>query len=73
MVSELAKRKIKAETVAGLADGGYWSSPGYGMQQMGAYKGSSHVIVTVLLLGQPEAKAKTVADALLRKAVARVQ
>jgi len=73
MVSELAKRKIKAEVVKGIGDGGYWSSPGYGMQQMGAYRGSSHVIVTVLLMGQPEAKAKGVADTLLRKAVARVQ
>ncbi len=71
-VEELKKRNIKAEVVPGLGDGAYASSPGYGMQQLGAYKGSSHVIVTVLLLGAPEAKSKAATQALMRKALARV-
>jgi hypothetical protein len=72
MVSELKKRKIGADVVAGFGDGAYASSPGYGMQQLGVYKGASHVIVTVLLMGAPEAKSKAVAQAVMRKALARV-
>ena len=72
MVSELKKRNIKAEVVAGIGDGSYASAPGYGMQQSGAYKGSSHVIVTVLMAGTPEAKAKTTAQTLLKKAPTKV-
>lgn len=71
-VSELKKRKINAEVMPGFGDSAYASSPGYGMQQLGAYKGSHQVIVTVLLFGAPEAKSKTVAQTLMRKALARV-
>jgi hypothetical protein len=42
------------------------------MQQLGVYKGSNQVIVTVLLMGSPEAKSKTVAQAVMRKALVRV-
>lgn len=72
-VAELNKRKIAAEAVTGFGEGAYASSPGYGMQQLGVYKGSSHVIVTVLLVGANEAKSKAVAQSVMRKALARVQ
>jgi hypothetical protein len=72
MVAELQKRKIAAKTVAGLGDGAYTSSPGYGMQQAGVYKGSKHAIVTVMMMGAPEAKSKEAADKLIRKALARL-
>ena len=52
-VAELKKNKIAAETVAGIGDSAYAASPGYGMQQLGVYKGASHVIVTVFLVGAP--------------------
>lgn len=71
-VGALKKSKINAEAVAGLGDSAYASSPGYGMQQLGVYKGSSHVIATVLILGSPEAKAKAAAQAVMRKALARL-
>ncbi len=71
-VAELKKRKIDAEVTPGFGDSAYASSPGYGMQQLGVYKGSSHVIVTVLLLGSPDAKSKAVGQAIMRKALARI-
>lgn len=71
-VAELKKRKIAGQVVAGFGDGAYTSSPGYGMQQLGVYKGSSHVVVTVLLMGAPETKSKSVAEAVMRKALVRV-
>lgn len=72
-VVELQKRRIQASVVAGLGEGAYAASPGYGMQQLGAYKGSKHVVVTVMLLGAPEAKAKSVAQAVMTKALARMK
>lgn len=71
-VAELKKRNIAGQVVSGFGDSGYASSPGYGMQQLGAFKGSSHVIVTVLLMGAPEAKSKKVAETVMTKALVRV-
>jgi hypothetical protein len=71
-VAELKKQKITGQVVSGFGDSAYTSSPGYGMQQLGVYKGSSHVIVTVLLMGAPEAKSKAVAEAVMRKALVRL-
>jgi hypothetical protein len=72
VVAELNKRKIKAQIAPNIGDGAYSSSPGYGMQQVGAFKGSKHVIVTVLLFGAPEAKAKAAVENLARKAVGKL-
>ncbi|MBA3975339.1 MAG: hypothetical protein C0504_14125 [Candidatus Solibacter sp.] len=71
-VAELNKRKLAASVVPGLGDSAYAASPGYGMQQLGAYKGSKHVVVTVLLMGAPEAKAKAAAAAVMKKALERL-
>jgi len=42
------------------------------MQQLGAYKGSRHVVVTVFIMGTPEAKAKTIAEKVMRKTLTRL-
>lgn len=72
MVAELKAHKVSAEVTTGFGDSAYASSPGYGMQQLAVYKGSHHVIVTVLMLGAPDAKSKTVAQAVMRKVLARL-
>lgn len=72
-VAELNKRGMKAEEATGIGDSAYRSSPGYGMQQMGAYKGAKHVVVTALLAGASEAKTKAAVEAVMKKALARVQ
>ena len=71
-VAELKKRKMNGAVVVGIGDGAYTSSPGYGMQQLGAYKGSKHVVVTVFIMGAPEAKAKAAAEKVMKKALARL-
>jgi hypothetical protein len=71
-VAELKKRNIKAEVVPGFGESAYAASPGYGMQQLGVYKGTSQVIVTVMFFGKPEAKAREVGQAIMRKALPRV-
>ncbi len=71
-VAMLQKTKINASVVTGIGDGAYAASPGYGMQQLGAYKGSNHVVVTVLIMGTPEAKTKAIAEKVMRKALTRL-
>lgn len=71
-VAELKKQKISGQVVSGFGDSAYTSTPGFGMQQIGVYKGSSHVIVTVLLMGAPDAKSKKAAELVMNKALARV-
>ena len=71
-VAELNKRKMSGAVAAGIGDSAYFSSPGYGMQQLGAYKGSRHVVVTVFIMGTPEAKAKAIAEKVMRKALTRL-
>lgn len=71
-VAELKKRNTRAQVVSGFGDSAYTVSAGFGMQQLGVFKGSSHVIVTVLLMGAPDAKSKAVAEAAMRKALVRV-
>jgi hypothetical protein len=71
-VAELKKRKIAAEVAPGFGESAYSSSPGYGMSQLGAYKGARQVIVTAMLFGAPEAKNKAVVEKVMRKALARV-
>jgi hypothetical protein len=72
VVAEMKKRKIATEIVPGLGDGAYSSDPGYGMRLLGVYKGSKHAIVTVMLPGVPAAKAKAIAEQVMRKALARL-
>jgi hypothetical protein len=71
-VAELKKRGIQAELVPGFGESAYATRPGPGMQQLGVYKGSSHVIVTAMMFGKPDAKAKAVCQAIMRKALPRV-
>jgi hypothetical protein len=72
MVAELKKRNMNAEVTPGFGDSAYASSPGFGMQQLGVYKGSNHVIVTLLVMGAPESKSKAIAQAVMRKALTRM-
>lgn len=71
-VTEFKKHKMPAEVVTGIGDGGYATSPGLGMQQLGVYKGSNHVIVTLLVMGAPEAKVKAMNQALMKKALSKL-
>jgi hypothetical protein len=55
-----------------LGDGAYASSPGYGMQQLGAYKGGTQITVTAMIMGAPEAKVKAIIEEVMRKALGRL-
>ncbi len=67
LVEEMKKRRIPAEPLPGAALGeGAWRALG----QAGAYKGSNHLIVTIM--GLPQAQAQAAAEQALRKAFTRL-
>ncbi len=67
LVEEMKKRQIPAEPLPGPALGdGAWRALG----QAGAYKGSNHLIVTIM--GLPQAQAQAAAEQALRKAFTRL-
>jgi hypothetical protein len=66
------KRKIETTEAPGLGDRSFFSSPGYGMVQLNTFKGSTYLIVTLLIPGTPEAAGRTVAEKAMRKALSKL-
>jgi hypothetical protein len=72
IVQELKKRKIDATEAPGIGDRSFFTSPGYGMIQLNTFKGSTYLIVTLLIPGTPEAAERTVAEKAMRKALSKL-
>ena len=72
IIAELKKGNIPVTEAKGLGDRAFFASPGYGMTQLNAFKGPNYIIVTLLIPGAPEAKQKTIAEALMNKALSKL-
>jgi hypothetical protein len=72
IMAELKKMNIPATEAKGIGDRAFFASPGYGMTQLNAFKGPNYIIVTLLIPGAPEAKQKTIAEALMQKALSKL-
>lgn len=72
IIAELKKRNIPATEAKGIGERAFFASPGYGMTQLNAFKGPNYIIVTLLIPGAPEAKQKTIAEALMQKALSKL-
>lgn len=68
----LEKQRIAISPSAALGDGSFFSSPGYGMVQLNAFKGSSYAIITMLVPGAAEAPQKAAAEKLMRLVLQRI-
>lgn len=71
VIAGLKKSNIATSDATGVGDRSFFASPGYGSVQLNTFKGANYVIVTVLVPGMPEAKAKAIATAVMQKAIAR--
>jgi hypothetical protein len=72
IIAELKKGNIPVTEAKGIGDRAFFASPGYGMTQLNAFKGPNYIIVTLLIPGAPEAKQKTIAEALMNKALSKL-
>jgi hypothetical protein len=72
MVSEFKKHGVKAEEVKGVGDRAILTLPGFGMVQLNLFKGPTYVILTMMVPGVTEEKAKLLAQKLAEKALSRL-
>jgi hypothetical protein len=72
MMSELKKRNIPVSDAPGVGDRSFFASPGYGMLQLNTFKGSTYLLITMLVPGATEAAQKTAAEKLMREALTKI-
>lgn len=72
IMAELKKMKIAVTETPGLGDRAFYSSPGYGMVQLNAFKGNQYLIITLLVPGLSEAAQKAAAAKLMRTVLQRL-
>jgi hypothetical protein len=70
--AELQRNKIAVSDGPKIAAGSFFSSPGYGMTQFNAFKGSKYVIITMLIPGANDAAQKAAAEKLMKKALTKI-
>jgi hypothetical protein len=70
--AELQRNKIAVSDGPKIGDGSFFSSPGYGMTQFNAFKGSKYVIITMLIPGANDAAQKAAAEKLMKKALTKI-
>ena len=71
-MAALKKMNMPVTEAKGIGDRAFFASPGYGMTQLNAYKGSNYIIITLLIPGAPEAKQKAVAEKLMQLALSKL-
>lgn len=72
VMAELQKMKIAVAETKGVGDRAFFSSPGYGMTQLNAFKGKNYIIVTLMIPGTAEAKQKEIASKLMQIALSKL-
>jgi hypothetical protein len=72
IIAELKKRNIPVSNAPGIGDRSFFTSPGYGMNQLNTFKGSNYLIITLLIPGAGEEKQKAIAEKVMRKALAKL-
>jgi hypothetical protein len=65
--AEFARLKMNPVDLPGVGDVSFFTSPGYGMTQLHAIKGSRYVLFTLLVPGLTEPAQKVAAEKLMRK------
>jgi hypothetical protein len=71
--AQFAKMKMPPTDVPGLGDAAYFTSPGYEMVQLHAFKAGKYILITFMDPARKEAAARPLAVKLMRTAVARIK
>ena len=67
----LKKQNIPVTETSGVGDRAFFADPGYGMVQLNAFKGNQYVILTMTMNRADEAKKKSIAAELMKKALSK--
>jgi hypothetical protein len=73
MIAESQKYKIKTSEASGFGAGAFFGVGDYGVVQLNAFKGSTHIIVQLMVMTLSEAKAKDALGKLMTIALPRVK
>jgi hypothetical protein len=73
IVAESQANKIKTSEASGFGAGAFFGVGAYGVVQLNAFKGSTHVIIQLIVMTLPEAKVKDALGKLMTTALARVK
>lgn len=71
-MAQLAKMGISSTEIAGLGDGSFSFDAGYGMLSFNTFKGSTYLVITMLVPGMGADTLRTCAGQLMRKALAKL-
>lgn len=71
-MAQLKKMGKSCTDVAGLGDGSFYFDAGYGMLSFNTFKGSTYLIITMLVPGMNADVQRTCAEKLMRKALAKL-
>jgi len=71
--AQFAKMKMNPIDLAGVGDAAFFTSPGYGMVQLHAFKASKYILFTLLVPGLEEAAVRPMAGKLMRLVVSRIK
>jgi len=72
IMAELKKRNIPVTEAPGIGDRSFFASPGYGMTQLNTFKGSSYLIITLMIPGGNEAKQKAIAEKVMKAVLTKL-
>lgn len=71
-IAQLKKMGMSYTEISGLGDGSFYFDAGYGMLSLNTFKGSTYLIITILVPGMAEDAQRTCAEKLMRKALSRL-
>ncbi len=71
--TQFAKMKMAPVDLAGVGDGAFFTSPGFGMVQLHAFKSSKYILFTLLVPGLEESAVRPMAAKLMKMVVTRIK
>jgi hypothetical protein len=71
--AQFAKMKMAPVDLPGVADAAFFTSPGFGMVQLHAFKGSKYILFTLLVPGLNEQATRPMAAKLMKTVASRIK
>ena len=73
VMAELGQQKIKTADAQGIGVPSFFAYPGYGMVQLNSFKGTTHLMLQLMVFAKPQEAVQAAAEKLMRSALARVK
>jgi hypothetical protein len=73
VMAELGQQKIKTADAPGIGAPSFFAYPGYGMVQLNSFKGTTHLMLQLMVFAKPQDAVQAAAVKLMRSALARVK